>query len=509
MAARIDLPPLVEPQLATLVKAPPNGDEWLHELKYDGYRIVARLDRGDVRLRSRRNLDWSSRFPTVRAAVAKLRADVAVLDGEVAAVLPDGRTTFQGLQNALDGGGTYPVVYFVFDLLHVDGEDLLALPLEERKQRLHQLLERSRAPEALRYSDHIVGNGPAFFEAIRQLGRIEGMVSKRRTSHYRPGRSNDWVKTKCMQRRLVVVCGFTDPEGSRSSLGALLLGCFDGDRLAYAGRVGSGFSEQEAAVLRAHLEMIEVPAPPYWLARRGGSPGTIPIGSSPVSSPRSSSSSRRTTARSAMGPSRASEQVFARWRLIAPADRCPAAYRTHCPGVSAHRTSRASSCVVVYGTTLARSAGTQTSPLLVALWFGRVPRRGPPHSVHRRTRGARARADPPRAAGGQGVGQSGVLVAPGWPGGWRENEPAQRTLHRRAVRPMIGAGTPSRAGTGRVRVRLAEADRRRARVGTRSRPGGRGGARRPVSASVSRVASKKRVGSSPPSTGAWGERVMC
>jgi len=117
-----------------------------------------------------------------------------------------------------------------------------------------------------------------------------------------------------------------------------------------------------------------------------------------------------------MGPSRASEQVFARWRFIAPADRCPAAYRTRCPGVSAHRTSRASSCVVVYGTTLARSAGTQTSPLLVALWFGRVPRRGPPHSVHRRTRGARARADPPRAAGGQGVGQSGVLVAPGWPG---------------------------------------------------------------------------------------------
>jgi bifunctional non-homologous end joining protein LigD len=251
--------PVAELQLATLVDAAPEGDEWLHEQKFDGYRIVAELRRGRVRLLSRRFKDWTAEFPTVAAAIATLPAKSATLDGEVAALLPDGRTSFQALQNALGGGGE--LAYFVFDLLALDGEDLTRLPLEERKVRLAALLKKSRS-KLLRYSDHVIGQGGRFF-ALACEQQLEGIVSKRRDAPYRPGRGTTWLKTKCMQRQELVIGGWTDPEGSRTGLGSLILGVYDGARLVYAGKVGTGFTAKTLAALRAELDPLARTKPPF------------------------------------------------------------------------------------------------------------------------------------------------------------------------------------------------------------------------------------------------------
>ena len=261
VASAIDPPPPVrEVQLATLVATAPDGPEWLHEQKFDGYRIVAELDRGSVRLLSRRFKDWTSAFPTVAAAISELPVQRAVLDGEVAALLPDGRTSFQALQNARDGAH---LAYFAFDLLAVDGEDLMALPLEQRKLRLQRLIApRAGHPGVIRYSDHVIGEGPAFFQLACQRG-LEGIVSKRRDRPYLPGRGTAWVKTKCLQRQEFVVGGFTDPEGSRRGIGALLVGYHAGTQLMYAGKVGTGYTQKLLLELRERLDRLAQPTSPF------------------------------------------------------------------------------------------------------------------------------------------------------------------------------------------------------------------------------------------------------
>jgi len=243
------------PQLATLVKSPPEGDAWLHELKYDGYRIGCRIDGSDIRLISRNAKDWTDRFPGVRGAASRLSVRTACLDGEVAVVLPDGRTSFQALQNALSGTPSGArIEYFVFDLLHLDGLDVSRLPLEERKLRLRRLLARHEG--VLRFSDHVVGRGAEVLsEACRHGG--EGIVSKRRDLPYQAGRGTGWVKTKCVQRQEFVIGGFTDPEGSRAGIGALLAGVYDTDgKLVYTGKVGTGFSQASALELRRKLDAL-------------------------------------------------------------------------------------------------------------------------------------------------------------------------------------------------------------------------------------------------------------
>jgi len=261
-----------EPQLATLVRTPPEGDEWLHELKYDGYRIGCRLDGRNVSLVSRNGKDWTDRFPDVCAAAAELPVRRALLDGEVAVLLPDGRTSFQALQNVFSGGERANLVYFVFDLLHVDGEDVARLPLEQRKTRLAALL-RSAAQKRLRYSEHVVGRGAEFLAHACRMG-LEGIVSKRRDRPYTPGRGAAWLKTKCIKRQEFVVGGFTDPEGSRLGIGALLVGVRAADgTLAFAGKVGTGFTNRGAQELRRTLDGIEqaecpfTPTPPGSLGR--------------------------------------------------------------------------------------------------------------------------------------------------------------------------------------------------------------------------------------------------
>jgi bifunctional non-homologous end joining protein LigD len=256
------LPDFVAPQLATLVTTPPEGDAWLHEMKFDGFRIVCRLARRRATLWSRNARDWTGRFPGIAAAAARLPVREALLDGEVAVLLPNGTTSFQALQNELTGGGQGRLVYFVFDLLHVDGQDLTGATLEVRKRALARIVG-SRQAGAVRYSSHVVGEGAAFFEAACRRS-LEGIVSKRRDRPYEPGRGQGWLKVKCVRRQEFVVGGFTEPKGTRTGLGALLLGVHDDTGgLVYAGKVGTGFTVASVAKLREKLDRIRIPESPF------------------------------------------------------------------------------------------------------------------------------------------------------------------------------------------------------------------------------------------------------
>jgi bifunctional non-homologous end joining protein LigD len=247
-------------QLAQLVDEAPEGDDWLHEQKFDGYRILASLDHGAVELHSRRFNDWTEQFPSVAEAVSHLRAKRAVLDGEVAVVMPDGRTSFQALQNAF-GRRDANIVYFVFDLLELDGEDVAKLPLERRKEMLVKLLGK-KPDGVIRYSDHVIGHGGEFFRLACKQG-LEGIISKRRDKPYIPGRGSSWQKTKCLLRQEFVIGGYTDPEGARTHVGALLVGYHEEGMLKYAGKVGTGFSMKTLVELKKALTPLEMAKCPF------------------------------------------------------------------------------------------------------------------------------------------------------------------------------------------------------------------------------------------------------
>jgi bifunctional non-homologous end joining protein LigD len=251
--------PSYRPQLALLVSEPPSGPGWVHEVKYDGYRIGCAIEGGRATLWSRRERDWTAQFPEVAEAARQLRVRSALLDGEVAAVLPDGRTSFQALQNAFSGGPR-SLAYLAFDLLWLDGEDLSARTLLERKAALERLLSDVRG--IVRYAPHVTGRGDAVLREACQLG-LEGIVSKRADLPYRAGRGGGWTKAKCIARQELVIGGFTDPEGSRQGVGALLVGHHQDGALRYAGKVGTGFTVASANAVRARLEPLEVPACPF------------------------------------------------------------------------------------------------------------------------------------------------------------------------------------------------------------------------------------------------------
>jgi bifunctional non-homologous end joining protein LigD len=269
VAPRRTVPPY-RPQLALLVAEAPVGDGWVHEVKYDGYRIGCAIEVGQVTLWSRRGKDWTAQFPEVADAARRLKVRAALLDGEVAAVLPDGRTSFQALQNAF-ASNRRKVVYFVFDLLHLNGEDLFDRPLLERKAALARLI--GDGVGVIRYAPHLEGDGRQVHREACRLG-LEGIVSKRADLSYRPGRNATWVKTKCILRQELVIGGFTDPEGAaRDGIGALLVGYREGDALRFAGKVGTGFTNASARALRRRLaglaarESPFTPRPAGWLGR--------------------------------------------------------------------------------------------------------------------------------------------------------------------------------------------------------------------------------------------------
>jgi bifunctional non-homologous end joining protein LigD len=261
-------PRFVAPELATLIKEAPVGDEWLHEIKFDGYRAIARIAHGSATMYSRNDKDWTDRYASIAAELSQLPVTSALLDGEVVVRLADGRTSFQALQRALGeegtGHGDQPsrLYYCVFDLLHLDGFDLTRVPIEDRKELLRRLLGRVESGRIL-YTDHIVGSGRAVLEQACKMG-LEGIVSKRASSPYRPGvRGREWVKTKCKNQQEFIIGGFTEPAGARTGFGALLVGVKSDGGLRYVGKVGTGFDEGVLSSLSERLKVLEVDRPPF------------------------------------------------------------------------------------------------------------------------------------------------------------------------------------------------------------------------------------------------------
>jgi bifunctional non-homologous end joining protein LigD len=249
-------------QLATLVTAPPEGDQWVHEIKLDGYRLLAFLVDRVVRLRTRNGNDWTRKFPSILASVAKLKAKSAVIDMEAAITDGAGKTSFHAIQNALgDGGNAQGIEGYAFDLLYLDGRDLTAEPLVKRKKELAALLKISKDAEFLHFSDHVAGHGGEMFAQSCQLG-VEGIVSKLADSRYRPGRQQAWTKAKCLKRQEFIIVGFTDAKSGGRAIGALHLGYFRDGALRYAGRVGTGFSMRDAKEIHAKLEPLVTRTPP-------------------------------------------------------------------------------------------------------------------------------------------------------------------------------------------------------------------------------------------------------
>ncbi len=247
--------------MATPADGAPDGPQWFHEIKHDGYRLIARLSNRSARLLTRNGLDWTGKFPVLAAAFGELSVEAALIDGELVHLEADGTSDFGRLQDAIANGRTEELVFYAFDLLHLDGLDLTGTALEDRKAVLAEIVPTNSAG-ILRYSDHQVGHGPQFFRQAC-FYELEGIVSKRRDSSYRAGRNDSWLKVKCSNRDEFVVIGFTDPAGTRPGLGALLLGYYDGHRmLHYAGRVGSGFSDAQLVALRARLDPLKHGASP-------------------------------------------------------------------------------------------------------------------------------------------------------------------------------------------------------------------------------------------------------
>lgn len=252
----------IQPALATLVAVAPRGDAWIHELKFDGYRLLARVDGSDIRLLTRAGRDWTHRFGPIQAALARMKLRDSILDGELVALAENGVSDFSALQKALTAGKVSGLVYHVFDLLRLKGQDLRDLPLLERKARLEKLFAPHKKG-TIRYTDHVRGSGEAVQREACRLG-LEGIVSKKVDSPYLPGRGHDWVKTKCVKEQEFVIGGYTDPQGSREGLGALLLGYHaDGGRLIYAGRVGTGFDSTLLKDLRQRLGSLHQGKTPY------------------------------------------------------------------------------------------------------------------------------------------------------------------------------------------------------------------------------------------------------
>ncbi len=254
------LPDFIPPSLATLHSAAPDGAEWIHEIKFDGYRIEARLDHGKVGLLTRKQLDWTHRFERIAKAVADLPADTALLDGELVVENEHGVSSFSLLQTDLKDGRENRFVYWIFDLLHLDGRDFTGEPLTVRKAALHQLLKNQPRNGPLRYTEDFEERGPAIFKHACELG-LEGIVSKLRDAPYRSGRSETFIKTKCHNAQEFVVAGFTPSTAMPNAVGALTVAFHEGGKLRYAGRVGTGYTHQTARDLWKRLNALRIDRP--------------------------------------------------------------------------------------------------------------------------------------------------------------------------------------------------------------------------------------------------------
>jgi len=264
------MPAAIYPMLAESISEPFDSGEWLFEIKWDGYRAVAFIENGKVRLVSRNQNELTSRYPELKDMAGFVKARNAILDGEVVALDEQGKASFSLMQQRTGfrpGGkratanADVPVLYYAFDLIYADGEDWRKVPLDDRKRKLASLIT---VGDALRFSDHYEEHGKALFKIASDKG-LEGIVAKRRSSCYEERRSRDWLKIKIRHRLECVVGGFTQPEGSRAHFGSLVLGLYDNQgRLIHAGQAGSGFNQKSLAEIWTILKKLETKKNPFF-----------------------------------------------------------------------------------------------------------------------------------------------------------------------------------------------------------------------------------------------------
>jgi bifunctional non-homologous end joining protein LigD len=254
------LPPFVEPCLPSAVEKAPSGKDWVHEIKYDGYRVQARIENGRATLLTRKGLDWTERFAGLDKAAASLPVKSALIDAEIVVQTEAGIASFTALVDALKSG-TGNLALYAFDLLHLDGFDLTDVPLVDRKAALAKVLAESGEERRIRFSEHLVGDGDTIFRHAGRLG-LEGIVSKKLSAPYRSGRVTTWVKVKCAERGPFVVAGFVPHSVAKNAIGALVLGEYAVGKLVPSGHVGSGFSAADASELWQKLDPLRTKTPP-------------------------------------------------------------------------------------------------------------------------------------------------------------------------------------------------------------------------------------------------------
>ena len=260
-ARKAAMPEFVPPQLATLVDKPPSGEEWFHELKFDGYRLLCHLEGRQIRFWTRNRKDWTAKFASVGKVVKALPIKSAILDGEIVALDNAGRASFQRLQQSINKGASAGLIFHIFDLIYLEGFNLTRCPLRERKRLLAELLEPLGDAALLRYSDHIEGSGAQFFKEACKMG-LEGIVSKLADAPYESTRSKSWRKIKCIRRQEFVIAGYTlSDKGLPFS--SLVLGFYDRGKLIYAGRAGTGYSNALRVELKKKLDKIAISKRPF------------------------------------------------------------------------------------------------------------------------------------------------------------------------------------------------------------------------------------------------------
>lgn len=245
----------IKPELATLVDSAPQDDNWIHEMKFDGYRLISVIH-DKIKIFTRNQNDWTNKFEDLVGALKKLKLKDAIFDGEIVAYDKKGMPNFQALQNSLSGDEPQQLVYYVFDLIAYQGYDLSSLDILTRKQILKKIIAKADK-KVIQFSDHIQGKGEKTFESACKMG-FEGIVSKHIDSGYSQRRTREWLKVKCSNRQEFIVVAYTKPRGSRPYFGALLLGYYDKGKLKYCGRVGTGFNDDTLKSLYALLKKYEI-----------------------------------------------------------------------------------------------------------------------------------------------------------------------------------------------------------------------------------------------------------
>lgn len=257
------MPDFIPPCLATLYSDVAQGDQWIHEIKFDGYRLQAHIDGDEVRLLTRTGLDWTERFASVAKALKALKLTSAILDGEVVVEDDAGASSFVELVDALKAGRSADMLYYVFDALYLQGQDVTTAALTDRRALVEAVLERAGASGgAIRFSQHLEGDARRIFTEACKLG-LEGIISKRRDMPYRSGRRDEWRKTKCIHTDEFVIGGYVEHSKIKHAIGSLALGFFEKGKFMYAGRVGTGFDQATAAALWSVLQPLRATAAPF------------------------------------------------------------------------------------------------------------------------------------------------------------------------------------------------------------------------------------------------------